>query len=347
MEIEFMDSLYVNRCFDLALLANGFVSPNPKVGAVIVHNDRIIGEGFHMKYGGNHAEVNAVNSILPKNIKFLSKSTIYINLEPCCIHGNTPPCTELILKHKIPRVVFSCIDRTSGVYGKSKKILEAAGCEVITGIHKNTGEEIVKERTVFTTQHRPYIILKYAQSSDCFIGKNNQALWLTNPISKRLVHKWRSEVDAIIVGTKTASIDNPELTNRLFFGKSPIRIVLDRNLELEKDLKLFDQKHLTWVITQKVAPMDKHNLLYKSIPFDGLLIPNILNLLYKEKISSLIVEGGKKLLTSFINQNLWDEARVFETPTLLYEGINAPKIKVAPKTKHMIKEDKLSFFYRD
>ncbi|MFT5167881.1 MAG: diaminohydroxyphosphoribosylaminopyrimidine deaminase [Saprospiraceae bacterium] len=340
------DILYMKRCFDLAVLGRGSVSPNPMVGAVIVHNDRIIGEGFHMKYGSAHAEVNAVNSVLAIDKHLLPESTIYINLEPCCIHGNTPPCTDLIIKHKIPRVVFSCVDQTSGVRGKSIKILEGAGCKVTTGIEKNTGKTLIRERTVFATLPRPYIILKYAQSADGFIGKNNKSIWLTNPVSKRLVHKWRSEVDAIIVGTKTAAIDNPHLTNRLFFGKSPLRIVLDRKLELARHLNLFDQNQLTWVVTQKTAPSDELNLLYKSIPFNDFLLPEILRLLHLQKNSSLIVEGGKKLLDSFIHLGLWDEARVFESPSLLYEGLRAPILQQKPQREFKIEQDKLMVFYK-
>ena len=340
------DEFYINRCFDLALQGSGNVAPNPLVGAVIVHKNRIIGEGFHMKYGTAHAEVNAVNSVLPEDRKLLSDSTLYVSLEPCCIHGNTPPCTDLIIKNKIPRVVFSAIDRTEGVSGKSIEILKAAGCQVRTGILKKGGESLVKERTIFTTEKRPYIILKYAQSADGFLGKNDKAIWLSNQVSKRLVHKWRSEVDALMVGTKTAEVDNPQLTNRLYFGKSPIRIVLDRQLKLSSSLNLFDQSQPTWVITEIESIEGRENIFYKCLSFDEELLPRIMNLLFLQKCSSIIVEGGRELLESFINQGLWNEARVFVSPTLLYDGIPAPVFRQNPDEKIQIQGDQLRIFFK-
>lgn len=340
------DELYVDRCFDLAIKGKGNASPNPLVGSVIVYEDRIIGEGYHQQYGGPHAEVNAVASVATEDLPLLAQSTIYINLEPCCIYGNTPPCTNLIIKHKIPRVVFSCLDQTAGVQGKSIKILEAAGCEVIVGIQRERGESLNQERSIFTTQQRPYVILKYAQSSDGFLGKTEQSVWLSNSISKRLVHKWRSESDAIMVGTNTAQTDNPKLTNRLFYGKSPLRIVLDRELRLAPELHLFDQSQPTWVITEQKNAPNKENLSYKQFQFNDQLLSSILYALFQEKHSTLIVEGGKQLLHSFIDAGLWDEARVFETPALLHEGLKAPMLQLAPAQSFKIKQDHLKIFYR-
>ncbi len=340
-------NLYIKRCFDLALLGRGNVSPNPLVGAVIVFQNKIIGEGYHMKYGEAHAEVNAVKSVLPEDLHLLSKSTIYINLEPCCIHGNTPPCTDLIIKNEIPKVVFSCVDQTSGVKGNSIKILEEAGIEVITGILKEQGERIISERTIFTTQQRPYVILKYAQSNDGFIGKPNEKIWLTNPISKRLVHKWRGEIASILVGTNTASTDNPSLNNRLYFGKSPLRIVFDRKLRLDQSLNLLDNREPTWVITEDFTRKSKDLLSYINIEFNDQLIPNLMKKLHDQKISSILVEGGKQILDSFIQQELWDEARVFTSPSLLSNGLEAPTYRQKAHFEQRILDDKLEVFFRE
>ncbi len=335
---------YIRRCFDLARLGRGKVAPNPMVGAVIVHDEKIIGEGYHKKYGEAHAEVNAVNSIRAEDRDKLFQSTIYISLEPCCIHGNTPPCTELIIKNRIPRVVFSCLDQTAGVKGKSVEILRAAGCEVEVGILEKEGMELSKERSVFTTQNRPYIILKYAQSIDGFMGRKSQSVWLSNALSKRLTHKWRSEIDAIIVGRNTAQLDNPQLSNRYYFGDSPLRIVLDKNLQLAPDLHLFDKKQKTWVFNSQKNEMIEENLVYHQHAFDESLIPHILKKMHEHKYGILMVEGGKQLLESFIRLNLWDEARVLKTPKLLAEGLLAPLLPGAPVLEKRLVDDRLLIY---
>lgn len=338
------DDLYIRRCLDLALLGRGQAAPNPLVGAIIVHEDRIIGEGYHMKYGTAHAEVNAIASIKEADRHLLEASRIYVSLEPCCIHGNTPPCTALIIKHKIPEVVFCCIDQTAGVKGKSIELLEAAGCKVTYGILKKKGERIIESRTVFTTQARPYILLKYAQSQDGFLGKAGESIWLTNPISKRLVHKWRAENQAILVGTNTALTDDPQLNNRLYFGSTPLRIVLDRNLTLKPQLKLLDQAFPTWVITAKKAPPRLANLRYIQLPFDDTLLARLLALLHEEKYGTLIVEGGQQTLESFIREGLWDEARIFETKHRLEDGLKAPDLESFLVETHQIMDDQLKVY---
>jgi len=341
------DKLFIKRTFDLALLGNQKASPNPTVGAVIVHNGKIIGEGYHEQYGGPHAEVNAANSVPDSKKHLLKESTIYISLEPCCIHGNTPPCTDLIIKHKIPKVFVSSIDETVGVQGKSPTLLANEGIEVHTGILQKEGNEICKIRNTFVSQQRPYIILKYAQSEDHFIGKPDAAIWLTNPISKRLVHKWRSEVDAIIIGTNTAKIDNPKLTNRHYYGNSPLRIILDRNLQLPSELNVMDDRHPTLIITQQAPPDHSNkNTQYLQLPFDEYLLERLMNYLYQFKISSLLVEGGAKLLESFIETELWDEARIFTAPRTLGDGIKAPSIKAPLIQEKAILKDKLSIYQR-
>ena len=338
-------TLYIKRCFDLAKIGAGKVSPNPLVGAVIVHNDRIIGEGFHAAYGQAHAEVNAINSIKEKDLPLLSQSTIYISLEPCCIQINTPPCTDLILKHKIPKVVFSSLDHTPGVNGKSIEILEKAGCKVQFGLLQNEGNELACFRNTFVRKKRPYIILKYAQSLDGFISKTNESTWLTNSFSKRLVHKWRSETDAILIGTNTAEIDNPNLTNRLYYGKNPLRIILDRTGRLGNDLNIFDNAAKTWIITaKKREKVALKNTLFIEMKFNNKLIFNLLKRLYEQKVSSLIVEGGSKLLNSFIDMDIWDEARVFVADRFLGNGVKAPTLPVMPKSESKILNDKLFLF---
>ncbi len=338
------DQLYIKRCFDLAKLGIGNTSPNPIVGSVIIHNNRIIGEGFHKRYGGAHAEVEAVKSIRPKNAAKISKSTIYVSFEPCNIYGKTPPCSELILKKGIPNIVISAQDKTPGVNGLSVEKLKKAGRSVTTKVLEKEGISIGKIRNTFVTKKRPYIIIKFAKSLDGFIGKEDQAIWMTNPISKRLTHKWRSEVSAIMVGTNTALVDNPRLSNRLYFGKSPLRIVLDKKGRLPHSLALFDASCPTWIIGEGSKHSSKKNLDFISMDFDEKLIPNLLNKLWEEKHDTLLVEGGAKLIQSFIQMGLWDEIRMFTANKTLGEGIQAPIINFARKEIHQIGSDQLEIF---
>ena len=339
------EELYIKRCFDLAVLGKGKVAPNPMVGAVIVYNDRIIGEGFHTAYGKAHAEVNAVANVKKEDLKYLSESTIYISLEPCCIHGNTPPCTDLIIKNKVPKVVFSSIDNTPGVDGKSIQLLKNGGIDVKFGLSKKQGDQICRIRNTFVTQKRPFVILKWAQSFDGFIGKIEEPVWLTNSISRRLVHKWRSETDAILVGTNTAQIDNPKLTNRLYSGKDPLRIVFDEKLRLSKNLNIYDDSVKTWIITEQTVEKSKFkNTKFVQIDFDKELIINLMDKLYENKISSLIVEGGSKMLETFIGLNLWDEARIFVADKFLEQGVGAPALPYKYSQKFKIDSDQLYVF---
>ena len=339
------EELYIKRCFDLAKLGLGKVSPNPLVGAVIVHNDRIIGEGFHAEYGKAHAEVNAIASVREEDKKLLKEATIYISLEPCCIHVNTPPCTDLIIKNKIPEVVFSSIDKTPEVNGKSVQLLKEAGCSVRFGMLQSEGEELSCIRNTYVGKKRPYIILKYAQSQDGFLSKKGESTWLTNSISQRLVHKWRSESDAIIIGTNTAEIDNPNLTNRLYFGTNPLRIILDKNLQLSKKLNIYDDSVPTWIATEKeIKNSNLKNTHFVKIDFDKKMISSLLSKLYTEKTSTLIVEGGAKLLHSFIELDLWDEARVFIADRFLGSGVKAPTLSQSEAEIFKIGNDRLVVF---
>jgi len=319
---------YMRRCFDLARLGAGFVSPNPMVGAVIVHKDKIIGEGWHQMYGTAHAEVNAVNSVAEENVQFLEQSTMYVSLEPCCIFGKTPPCSNLIIEKKIPRVVISCLDTTPGVAGNSVKILRDAGVEVITGVLEEEGQALAAIRNTFAGKDRPYIILKYAQSQDGFISKSGEQTWLTNPYSKRLTHKWRAETDAILVGTNTAAIDNPQLNNRYWSGMPPLRLAIDKSMKLDQNLNLFNDEQATLVFTASaVNIMGFERTQFIQLDFSENVPQQIVNTLAQGKISSLLIEGGAHTLQSFIDADLWDEARIFSVEERLGDGIKAPQLE--------------------
>lgn len=319
--------VFMRRCFDLAKLGAGNVSPNPMVGAVIVHKDRIIGEGWHEAYGHAHAEVNAVNSVKEEDRKYLTESTIYVSLEPCCIFGKTPPCSDLILQNKIPEVVVSCLDATPGVAGNSVELLREAGVKVTTGILEKEGLELAKIRNVFAGKNRPYIILKYAQSHDGFIGQKEEQVWLTNPYSKRLAHKWRSETDAILVGTNTVQTDDPELTNRYWWGVSPLRIILDKSLKISQDKKVYQDEQPTLILTEKdISSYGFERTKLLNFNFSENVPEQLCAMLGEWKISSLLVEGGAFTLQKFIDSGLWDEARIFSTDKILSRGIKAPEI---------------------
>ena len=300
------DEKFMNRAIQLAKLGIGNIAPNPAVGAVIVYENQIIGEGFHQKYGEGHAEVNAVNSVKKQKLALLSESTIYVTLEPCHHYGKTPPCVDLLLKHKFKKVVIGCQDPNPKVGGQSIEKLRQNGVEVEVGVLEKTCFEVAKRFMTFHTKKRPYVILKFAKSKDSFIGKPNEQIWITGSQTKRLVHRWRSEEGAILVGTNTVAIDNPTLTNRLWTGENPVRVVIDANNRLLEDLNVF-------------------NADAKTIRVKTTDLSEILSLLHNEKINSVIIEGGAKILQAFINENLWDEARVFTGNKYLQTGIEAPK----------------------
>lgn len=338
--------LYIRRAFDLARLAEGLAVPNPMVGAVIVFQNRIIGEGYFKGFGQPHAEVNAVASVKEEDRQFLPQAEIYVSLEPCNFYGKTPPCTSLILKTKIPKVIISTIDKTPRVSGNGIELLRENGVEVITGVLEKAGGELVKYRTNYVERKSPFVILKYAKSKDGFIGQKNKSIWITNHYSKTLVHRWRSEINAIMIGTNTARQDNPKLTNRLYFGKNPLRIVLDRKNDLPKNLHIFSDGLPTWQITENLhRTFPNKNITQIEIPFDDLLLENLLIKLHKEKIGTLLVEGGAQLLQSFIDQNLWQEARVFEGNKYLTDGILAPQLYLPPSEELKIESDILRVFH--
>lgn len=336
------DELYMRRALELARLGRGSVSPNPMVGCVIVHNGRIIGEGWHQKYGDWHAEVNAVAAV--NDITLLKESTAYVTLEPCSHFGKTPPCADLLIKHQLQKVVICNIDTNPLVGGQGIARLRQAGIEVQTAISETEGRELNKRFFTFIEKKRPYIILKWAQTADGFIARENfDSKWISNDLSRTWVHKWRTEEDAIMVGTNTALHDNPKLNVRSWTGRNPVRIVIDLNLRLPSHLQLFDQKQPT-ICYNLIKNEMRENLYWVQIHNSAYMLQEIMQDLYTRKIQSVIVEGGSKLLNSFIEQRLWDEARVFTSSQTFGKGIEAPQIKAILQNTVTIDSDRLSIF---
>lgn len=332
------DEHYMSRCFDLALKGLGSVSPNPLVGCVIVHNGSIIGEGWHQKYGGPHAEVNAVASVADRNL--LPESTVYVNLEPCSHHGKTPPCADMLVEHRVKKVVISNVDSNELVSGKGIEKLRKAGIEVITGVLEDEGRYLNRRFFTFIEKRRPYIILKWAQTSDGFISRNSHdSARISNELTQKLVHRWRTEEDAFLVGTQTAATDNPKLNVREWVGRNPVRIVIDRNLRLDRSLHLFDGSQQT-IVYNTIKNEEHKDLTY--VKTNG--VQEMLNDLYKKKIQSIVVEGGAKTLELFISSGLWDEARVFSCHVEFGEGLKAPSMPGWPVSEEKIGNADLYFF---
>lgn len=315
----------MQRCLDLAAMGAGNVAPNPMVGAVLVYADKIIGEGYHQKYGEAHAEVNCLNSVADTDKKFIQDSTMYVSLEPCAHFGKTPPCADLIIKNKIPEVVIGCRDSFAEVDGKGIERLKVAGVHIIVGVMENECMELNKRFFTFHEKQRPYIILKWAQSSDGKIARNNSSrLLISNEFTNRLVHKWRSEEAAILVGTNTALLDDPALTTRLWQGNDPVRLVIDLELKLPMHLKLFDGSAKT-IVFNFIKHVDDAMLVYHKLDPGEKALTQIVAALYAYQIQSVIVEGGAKLLQSFIDEGIWDEARVITNSAMMIsEGLDAP-----------------------
>lgn len=337
------DELLMQRTFDLARLGLGSVSPNPLVGCVIVKDGEVIGEGWHRKYGEAHAEVNAVANVLDKHQ--LSGSTVYVSLEPCSHFGKTPPCSDLLIQHGVKKVVIATIDTNPLVGGEGIKKLKNAGIEVVTGVLEKEGRELNKRFFTWHEKQRPYVILKWAQTTDGFIAHTNyESRWISNEFSRQLVHKWRSEEDAVLVGTKTAAHDNPNLTVRDWSGRNPVRLVIDRFLRLTDHLHLFDKS--THTICFNLLKHEEHSNL-KLVRLDELnFIPQLLGYLHKEKIQSVIIEGGSQTLSFFINAGLWDEARVFTSTRSFYKGIKGPVFPGELILREQISTDQLHIYTR-
>ncbi|MBN1987455.1 MAG: bifunctional diaminohydroxyphosphoribosylaminopyrimidine deaminase/5-amino-6-(5-phosphoribosylamino)uracil reductase RibD [Prolixibacteraceae bacterium] len=338
---------YMARALELARLGAGEVSPNPMVGCVIVHRGKIIGEGFHQKYGQPHAEVNAINSV--KNQELLKQSTLYVTLEPCAHHGLTPPCSDLIVEKQIPRVVIGTVDPFASVAGKGIEKLKKGGVEVELGMMERECREINKRFFTFHEKKRPFVILKWAQTQDGFIDVERspqdfgEPTWITGSLALRLVHKIRSEEDAILVGRKTAGKDNPSLTVRNWYGRNPLRAVIDNRLQLPGTLHLFNREEKTLVFNTLKNATEK-NLVYIKIPDSGNTPEQILDYFYSLNILSVIVEGGSQLLESFIATRLWDEAHVFVGGKFFFGGVKAPQIKGELVAAEWLDNDRLVVF---
>ena len=326
----YSDEILMQRCIQLASKGMGRVFSNPLVGALILYNNKIIAEGYHEVFGGTHAETNAINSF--KNKALLRDSTLYVNLEPCSHFGKTPPCVNLIIASKIPRVIIGTIDPNPLVSGKGVNILRKAGIEIKVGVLEKECEWLNRRFFAYHRDKRTYVVLKWAQSADGYIDINRNAEtpagpnWITNEPARQLVHKWRSMEMSIMTGTNTVIIDNPKLNVREWPGKDPLRIILDRSLRIPKNRAVFDKSIPTIVFTEKKKSSEE-NLEFYQIEFDEMVLENILKILFQRGIQSVFVEGGSKLLQSFIDQNLWDEARVFYGEEDFVEGVKAPELR--------------------
>ncbi|WP_378172903.1 bifunctional diaminohydroxyphosphoribosylaminopyrimidine deaminase/5-amino-6-(5-phosphoribosylamino)uracil reductase RibD [Aquimarina sp. SS2-1] len=341
---------YIRRCIQIAKNALGYARPNPMVGSVIVHNQTIIGEGYTSAYGGHHAEVNAINSVKDKSL--LKEATLYVTLEPCSHFGKTPPCSDLIIKHRIPNVVIGTIDIHSKVAGKGIEKLKNVGCNVTVGILEN--ECLIHHKRFFTfhNKKRPFIILKWAQTPDGFIAPSKTTkrapVWITNPYSRQLVHKWRGEEQAILVGSNTVIKDNPKLTIRNWSGENPTRIVIDLSNKIPEDSAIFDHEAKTILITRDAGEkQNSNNLQYETIDSENHIALEICNILFKYEIQSVIIEGGRHTLQSFIDANLWDEARVFKGSHIFKRGVNAPVFNAKLISEEQIMEDTLRIYEND
>ncbi len=364
---------YMRRCLELAERGSGYVAPNPMVGAVLVHDGMIIGEGYHRQYGQPHAEVNCIDSVDTVNMNKIKKSVLYVSLEPCAHFGKTPPCAALIIANQIPEVVIGCRDPFKDVNGKGMEQLKAAGINVVYGVLENECQQLNKRFFVFHTQHRPYIILKWAETADGFLstspqpspkerafgnhaqpspgqetnlqneittggigglvvpinqGRKAARLLISNEQTNRLVHKWRSEEASILIGTNTALADDPELTTRNWPGPSPVRLVIDMELKLPQSLKIFNDKQKT-IVFNTIKHGENGNISFYQVTGDVNLVHQVVNALYQMKIQSVIVEGGARLLQSFIDEGIWDEARIIKNEQLIINsGLAAPQLTV-------------------
>jgi len=338
--------LFMQRCLNLASQGLGQVAPNPMVGCVITHNGKIIGEGYHKKHGQAHAEVNAINAVADKSL--LPHAVLYVSLEPCAHYGKTPPCADYILQHKIPEVHIASLDSNDKVAGKGVEKLKKGGCKVSLGTLEKESRFLNRRFFTYHEKKRPYIILKWAQTSDGFIDiirKNNKKgpNWITTEETRVIVHKWRSEEDAILIGTNTAIADDPALTVRDWHGRHPLRIVIDRKLKLPANLKIFSCESSTLIFNTLTDKKEGH-LHYIKTDFNE-LPQNILVSLFEMGVQSLIIEGGSYLINSFISSGLWDEARVFTGATSFGEGLKAPKLNKKPKHIQYYANDLLEIYF--
>lgn len=339
---------FMQRCLELAVLGAGHVAPNPLVGAVLVHNDRIIGEGYHKKYGGPHAEVHCIDSVSEADRSLISQSVMYVSLEPCAHFGKTPPCADLLIRHKIPLVVVGCRDPFPEVDGKGIEKMRAAGIDVIVGVCEEDAKAINKRFFTYHTAFRPYITLKWAQTADGFIaGIPGERLLISNAFTNRFVHRWRSEEAAILVGTNTAMQDDPQLNTRHWTGPDPVRLVIDLELRLPDTLQLFNGTSKT-IVFNAIRQGEKKGIHYHQVDRKKELVQQILKSLYQLRINSVLVEGGAVLLQSFIDTGYWDEARVITNTSLTAgSGLPAPRLLMAESVyTEQIQTDTIQVFQR-
>ncbi|MFV8342385.1 bifunctional diaminohydroxyphosphoribosylaminopyrimidine deaminase/5-amino-6-(5-phosphoribosylamino)uracil reductase RibD [Flavobacterium sp. XS2P39] len=345
---------YIKRCIELAKNGLGTTYPNPLVGSVIVYADKIIGEGWHKKAGEPHAEVNAVNSVKDKSL--LKKATIYVSLEPCSHFGKTPPCCDLIIQNKIPNVVIGTVDPNIKVAGNGIKKLIEAGIQVTVGVLEAECHELNKRFFTFHEKKRPYIILKWAESQDGFIAPEKilrypeiskqsdtkkKPVWITTVYSRQLVHKWRTEEQAILVGTQTVIDDNPQLNARDWHGNNPIRLIIDQNNRIPEDSHIFDNQIKTILFSKSKTKIEKENTIFEVIDFEQNIAKQIIKALYQHQIQSVIIEGGRQTIQTFIDTNLWDEARIFIGNVQFTAGTKAPILDKNPFEKYSIGNDEL------
>ncbi len=333
------DERYMRRALELAMLGSGHVSSNPMVGCVVVKDNQIIGEGYHEKFGQPHAEVRAIQSVADKSV--LEGSTLYVNLEPCSHYGKTPPCSHLIVEYKIARVVFANIDPNPLVAGAGFEYLMSNGIEVIQGVLEEEGRELNRRFFTYIENKRPYIILKWAETADGFIAKENfDSKWISNDLSRKLVHKWRTEEDVVLIGTNTALYDNPRLNVRDWTGRNPVRAFIDKQLQVPVGAHLLDGSQET--ICYNHQEQDVRNLVeyVKVDPLDD-MIDAIVGDMYIRKHLSILVEGGTQLLKTFLKKGLWDEIRIFRSPNEFGAGIESPIVRAKAFTQEMILDDTL------
>jgi len=340
------DEIYMQRCLELAAKGSGGVSPNPMVGAVLVYEGQVIGEGFHEYYGGPHAEVNCINSVAPQNANLISSSTLYVSLEPCNHFGKTPPCTELIIQQQIPSVVIACTDPHSRVCGTGINRLVAAGVKVTTGILQKEAAALNRPFFIYHQEKRPYVVLKWAQSNDGFISDNSHhPLKISNPITDRLVHRWRANSDAIMVGTNTLINDNPSLTTRLWPGKNPLRVVIDKQLQAPLNHHIFNNEAST-IIFNSIQSSQLDSNEWIQLTDQNSLVRPILHILHERGVQSLLVEGGSQLLQHFLQEQLWDEVRIITNTQLrVQQGLAAPKLMNATTlSSQSVRNDRIDIY---
>lgn len=343
-----IDAVFMRRCLQLASLGRGHVSPNPMVGAVVVCDGKIIGEGYHREYGQPHAEVNAIAAVDDETL--LPKSTLYVSLEPCSHYGKTPPCAELIVNKQIPKVVVGCLDPFPAVSGRGVTRLRDAGIAVVTGVLEEECRALNRTFMMVQTEHRPFVTLKWAQSADGYIDRlrdpSEPAARISDVVSSVWVHRLRAEVDAVLVGTDTVIADNPSLTTRFWYGRSPRRIVLDRQGRIPASARVYTDGLPTLVVVSEGAcrtplPQGVERLV---LPFDDMFIPNLLGELHARHIQHLLVEGGARLLQSFIDKDCWDEARVETGRMLLASGVVAPRHDRLPACTEYIGASRIDWY---